>query len=63
MGLTIETINTAIEQTTDAIEQGWRDDIGIAKDVSAGAMLIFSLSASIIACVIFMPKIVQLFIF
>lgn len=63
MGLTIETVNTAIEQTTDAIDQAWREDIGIAKDISAGAMLIFSLGASIIACVIFIPKIIQLFIF
>lgn len=57
MGLTIETVNTAIEMTTDAISKEHRLDIKIAKDLSAGAMLIFSCGAFIIACIIFLPKI------
>lgn len=60
IGLTIETINTAIEETTDAIDTKWRNDIGLAKDVSAGAMLMFSLGAVVISSVIFIPKLVQL---
>lgn len=62
MGLAIETINTAIEEASDAIDTKWREDIKITKDVSAGAMLIFALGALAIASVIFIPKIVLLFI-
>ncbi|MBI3619645.1 diacylglycerol kinase family protein [Candidatus Roizmanbacteria bacterium] len=60
IGLTIETVNTAIEQTTDAIDEKWREDIKFAKDLAAGAMLIFSAGAFIIACIIFIPRIVTL---
>lgn len=57
VGLAIETVNTAIEFATDAIDGKWREDIKLAKDVAAGAMLIFSIGALIIACIIFIPKI------
>lgn len=55
-GLTIETVNTAIEEATDAIDTKWREDIKIAKDVAAGAMLIYSFGALVIALIIFVPK-------
>lgn len=57
VGLVIETINTGIESTTDAIDTKWREDIKIAKDVSAAAMLIFALGSIVIALIIFIPKI------
>lgn len=57
VGLVIETINTGLEQTTDAIDKKIREDIKIAKDVSAAAMLIYAIGASIIALIIFLPKI------
>ncbi len=57
IGLSIETINTAIEVTTDAISKEQRLDIKIAKDLSAGAMLLFSIGACIIVSIIFLPKI------
>lgn len=60
LGLTVEMINTALEETTNAIDQKQREDIRIAKDVSAAAMLTFSGGAFIIACVIFLPKIIAL---
>lgn len=56
LGLAIETVNTAIELATDAIDQKWRDDIGLAKDVSAGAMLIYAFGSVILALIIFFPK-------
>lgn len=59
VGLAIETVNTAIEQTTDAIDTKWRKDIGLAKDISAGAMLIFAIGAVVIACFIFIPRIIE----
>jgi diacylglycerol kinase len=61
IGLVIETINTAIEQATDAIDTKWREEIGHAKDIAAGAMLIFALGATIISGIIFIPKILALF--
>ncbi len=57
VGLVIETINTAIEATTDAITDRWREEIKIAKDASAAAMLIFAVGAVIISGAIFIPKI------
>jgi diacylglycerol kinase (ATP) len=57
IGLAIETINTAFEETNDAIDLARRPDIGLAKDIAAGAMLVFSIGAFIIACIIFVPKI------
>ncbi len=58
IGLSLETVNTAIEQATDAIDTSIREDIRIAKDVSAGAMLLFAIGATIIAAIIFIPKII-----
>ncbi|MCS6956531.1 MAG: diacylglycerol kinase family protein [Patescibacteria group bacterium] len=60
VGLVVETINTGLEQTTDAIDKKIREDIKIAKDVAAAAMLIYAFGASIIALIIFIPKIFNL---
>src|SRR3989339_2036417 len=58
VGLAIETINTAIEEATDTIDTKIREDIKIAKDVSAAAMLIYAIGATVIALMIFVPKII-----
>ncbi len=58
MGLVIEMINTAIEATTDAIDLKIREDIKIAKDVSAGAMLVYAIGALIVASLIYLPKVI-----
>ena len=60
LGFSIETINTAIEETTDAIDTKIRPDIGLTKDVSAGAMLVFAIGALIISSIIFLPRIFQI---
>jgi len=60
MGLVIETLNTGLEATTDAITREWREEIKIAKDVAAAAMLTFAVGAVIIAVMIFVPKITAL---
>lgn len=60
VGLVIETINTTIEVAADAIDTRIRDDIKIVKDVAAASMLIFSIGATIIAGIIFVPKILSL---
>lgn len=56
VGLVIETLNTALESTNDAITREIRPEIKIAKDVAAAAMLIFAVGSSIIAFFIFFPK-------
>ena len=61
-GLAMEMVNTAIEETTDAIDTKWREDIRRAKDVAAGAMLTYAFGAFIVACCVFIPRIL-LFIF
>lgn len=57
VGLVIETINTALEATSDAITREWREEIKIAKDASAAAMLTYSVGAAIVAAIIFVPKV------
>jgi diacylglycerol kinase len=60
IGLVIETINTGIEETIDAIHKDWSPEIKIAKDVAAASMLIFAISSATIASIIFVPKILIL---
>ena len=60
VGLMIEMLNTAIEKTNDAIDKAWREDIKLAKDLSAGAMLVFSFGAFLTAIIIFGPRIYKL---
>ena len=57
LGLAAEMINTAIESMTDLITREWRAEAKIAKDVSAGMMLITAVGALIVAFVIFIPYI------
>lgn len=57
LGLVIETLNTAIEVTVDAIDTKWREDLKVAKDVAAAAMLTYAIGAFIAALIIFWPKI------
>ncbi len=57
VGLTIETINSTFEQTLDTVSLEKREDIRIAKDAAAGAMLIFAIGAALAGIIIFLPKI------
>ena len=62
VGLVIETVNTAIEETCDAIDGAIRPDIKIAKDTAAAAMLIFAMGATVLASCIFIPRVIHLFL-
>lgn len=57
-GLAIELINTAIEETCNAIDGNIREEIKIAKDAAAGAMLVYAIGALVIAAIIFLPKVI-----
>ena len=64
IGLVIATelINTSIEATIDLITDQTHPLAKIAKDTAAGAVLVFGITALIIAVLIFVPKIINLFI-
>jgi diacylglycerol kinase len=55
--LCLEMINTAIEKSIDLLHPEWNEKAGKIKDISAGAVLIASISSAIIAGLIFLPKI------
>lgn len=59
LGLTIETINTALEMTLDCISLERREDIKHAKDAAAGAMLIVAVGSFVCACYLFLPYILS----
>src|SRR3989344_2568227 len=51
-----EMINTSIESMTDLIEEKHHQQAKTAKDVSAGMVLIASISSVIVGLVLFIPK-------
>ena len=55
-----ELINTAIETTVNIAMPYRNPKAKIAKDISAGAVLMFSLGAAITGVIIFIPKIISL---
>jgi len=55
-----EMFNTAIEKTMNFISTQKSPEIKIIKDISAGAVLIASITAVIVGCLIFIPKLIDL---
>ncbi|MFT0715485.1 diacylglycerol kinase family protein [Flagellimonas lutimaris] len=53
----VEGVNTAIEKTCDYVQPKLDPKIGLIKDISAGAVMIVSVIASIIGLIIYVPKI------
>lgn len=56
MVMGIEGLNTAIEKLSDYIQPKEDPKIGFIKDISAGAVMIVSIIASIIGLIIYLPK-------
>jgi diacylglycerol kinase (ATP) len=56
MVMGIEALNTAIEKICDYIQPKKDPKIGLIKDISAGAVMIVSIVASIIGLIIYVPK-------
>lgn len=56
-----EMINTAIEYTVNLAMPSKNDLAKKAKDISAGAVLIFVIGSAIIGLIIFVPKLILLF--
>src|SRR3989344_2448934 len=60
LGLAAEMINTAIEEVTDLVKKEWSKEAKIAKDVSAGMMLLVSIGSAVIVIYILLQKLIEL---
>lgn len=58
LGLASEMINTSIESMTDLIKKEYSMEAKIAKDVSAGMMLLTAFGTIVVALLIFVPYII-----
>ncbi len=54
-----EIMNTAIEHLVDLVSPCFHPKAGLIKDLSAGAVLVLSISALITGLIIFIPKILH----
>ncbi|MCL6294880.1 diacylglycerol kinase family protein [Jejuia spongiicola] len=57
MVISIEGVNTAIEEIADFMHPERHEKIGLIKDIAAGAVFIASIFAIIIGFIIYIPKI------
>ncbi len=57
MILGVEGLNTAVEKIADYIQPEYDKKIGFIKDISAGAVMMISIAATIIGLIIYLPKI------
>ncbi|MEJ1221715.1 diacylglycerol kinase [Sediminicola sp. 1XM1-17] len=55
--LGVEGLNTAIEKLADYVQPEYDQKIGFLKDISAGAVMLVSIAASIAGLIIYCPKI------
>lgn len=55
--MSLEGVNTAIEEIANFIHPERHDKIGLIKDIAAGAVFIASVFASIVGLIIYLPKI------
>lgn len=58
--LLAESLNTAVEKIADFIHPDFHKKIGVIKDVAAGAVAFAAIMAIIVACLIYIPKIIVL---
>ena len=59
--ISAEMINSALEKMVDLITKEHRAEAKIAKDISAGMVLLTAIGSAIIGILIFLPYIVRLF--
>ena len=55
--ISLELVNTAIENVVDLVTMEKKPKAKIAKDVAAGAVLVSAIFSAIIGLIIFIPKI------
>ena len=56
--LLTESLNTAIEKTANFIHPDYHKKIGVIKDVAAGAVAFAAIMSILIACLIYVPKMI-----
>lgn len=54
--LGIEGLNTAVEKVADFIHPSYHEKIGFIKDIAAGAVFFAAVTAIVIGCIIYIPK-------
>lgn len=54
--MSIEGLNTAVEEIADFVHPDFHNKIGFIKDVAAGAVFFAAITAVIIGCIIYIPK-------
>ncbi|EGV44937.1 diacylglycerol kinase family protein [Bizionia argentinensis JUB59] len=54
--MALEGVNTAIEEIADFVHPDFHKKIGLIKDMAAGAVFIFAITAIIMGCIIYIPK-------
>ena len=59
--LVVELLNTAIESTVDLVTEEFHPLAKVAKDTASAAEFILTLTSAIIALMIFIPRIMELF--
>ncbi|MDE7180455.1 MAG: diacylglycerol kinase family protein [Muribaculaceae bacterium] len=57
-----EAFNSAVERLADRVTSDFDPLIGEAKDLAAGAVLLFSIATLIVAAIIYIPRLITLFI-
>ena len=60
--LSSEVFNTAVEMLLDYLAPEWHPKVGIIKDLTAGGVLVASGIALVIGLIIFIPKLLALFL-
>lgn len=58
--LVAEALNTAIEKIADFVHPNYHKQIGMIKDIGAGAAGIAAIISLIVGCIIYIPKILPL---
>jgi len=58
--ISIEGLNTAVEEVADFIHPEFHNKIGLIKDIAAGAVFISAIASTIVGLIIYIPKIIAL---
>ena len=58
-----EAMNSAVERVVDLVTLEKRPLAKAAKDIAAGAVLIFAIGSVFIGCIIFLPKLLSIFVY
>ncbi len=56
MVLGAEGLNTAVEKLADYVQPEFDKKIGFIKDISAGAVMLVSIAATVVGLIIYLPK-------